>query len=272
MFVFYDTETTGRSKAFDQIVQFAAILTDDDLNPIEEINVRAKLLPWIIPSLGALRVTGMSASDLADLGLPSFYNTIKQVHDKLRSWSPAIFLGYNTISFDEPFLNQAFWQCLLPPYLTVMDGNSRMDVLPLARAASHFSPDALSVPHNEKGRAVFRLDQLAPHNGFSHENAHDALADVEATIFVAKLIRNGSPDLWNRAVANSSKSATSQKLSTSSPVLVFEHFGRPMPWWGQRLDHEGSRGRNGRLVDLGRDWSSMDALTDEQLLVRRQII
>ncbi len=31
-YVFYDTETTGTEKAFDQILQFAAIKTDDDLN------------------------------------------------------------------------------------------------------------------------------------------------------------------------------------------------------------------------------------------------
>ena len=37
-FVFYDTETTGISTCFDQILQFAAIKTDDDLNPIETFN------------------------------------------------------------------------------------------------------------------------------------------------------------------------------------------------------------------------------------------
>ena len=33
-FVFYDAETTGSKTAFDQILQFAAIRTDEDLNPI----------------------------------------------------------------------------------------------------------------------------------------------------------------------------------------------------------------------------------------------
>ena len=31
-FIFYDTETTGTNSAFDQILQFAAIKTDADLN------------------------------------------------------------------------------------------------------------------------------------------------------------------------------------------------------------------------------------------------
>ncbi len=37
MFVFYDFETTGTSPAFDQPVQFAAILTDDDFNETERV-------------------------------------------------------------------------------------------------------------------------------------------------------------------------------------------------------------------------------------------
>ncbi len=37
MFVFYDLETTGTSPAFDQPLQFAAILADDEFNQIERI-------------------------------------------------------------------------------------------------------------------------------------------------------------------------------------------------------------------------------------------
>ena len=54
-YVFYDTETTGTETAFDQILQFAAIKTDDDFNELDRINVRCRLLPHIIPAPGALR-------------------------------------------------------------------------------------------------------------------------------------------------------------------------------------------------------------------------
>ena len=36
-YVFYDLETTGRSSAWDQIIQVAAILTDQNLNIIENM-------------------------------------------------------------------------------------------------------------------------------------------------------------------------------------------------------------------------------------------
>jgi len=41
-FVFYDTETKGISTAFDQILQFGAIKTDDDLNEIERFEIGAR--------------------------------------------------------------------------------------------------------------------------------------------------------------------------------------------------------------------------------------
>jgi exodeoxyribonuclease-1 len=56
-FIFYDTETTGLNPAFDQIVQFAAIVTDDDFNTQEELNLRCRLRPHVIASPGAMWVT-----------------------------------------------------------------------------------------------------------------------------------------------------------------------------------------------------------------------
>ena len=56
-FVFYDLETTGISPAFDQPLQFAAIVTDLELNEIERIDIRCQLSPHILPAPKALAVT-----------------------------------------------------------------------------------------------------------------------------------------------------------------------------------------------------------------------
>ena len=130
-FVFYDTETTGLSRDFDQILQFAAIRTDSDLNEIDRFDIRCRCLPWVVPAPIALLVTGIRPAQLIDRELPSFYEMMCAIRGKLVTWSPAIFLGYNTIRFDEPLLQRAFWQSLHPPYLTVTNGNARLDVLPL---------------------------------------------------------------------------------------------------------------------------------------------
>jgi exodeoxyribonuclease-1 len=49
-FVFCDTETTGSDPWFDQILQFVGILTDDDLNEIDHLGIRCRLLSHIVPS------------------------------------------------------------------------------------------------------------------------------------------------------------------------------------------------------------------------------
>ena len=266
LFIFYDTETTGLNRDFDQILQFAAILTDADLVEIDRFEIRCQCLPWVVPAPMALWVTGVSPDQLEDPALPSFYEMMSAIRAKLESWGPAIYAGYNTIRFDEPLLQRAFWQCLHPPYLTASDGNARMDVLPLVQAASHFTPDIFVYPRTKTGRTGFKLDQLAPLNGFAHEKAHDALADVEATIHIASLLRRHAAGLWERAVKASSKQATAAILSAGEPVLVVEYFmSGPMVWWGQRIDLNAARGTSAMLARLDRDWQGLMSIEKEAL-------
>ena len=107
-FVFYDTETTGINTAFDQILQFGAIRTDDNLNEIDRFETRCRLLPHVVPAPMALKVTGVAPEMLTDQALPSHYEAMRNVYAKLSDWSPSVFVGYNSISFDENLLRQAF--------------------------------------------------------------------------------------------------------------------------------------------------------------------
>ena len=45
---------------FGQIFQFAAVLTDENFRIIEEFEIRSRRMPHIVPSPGALLVTGVS--------------------------------------------------------------------------------------------------------------------------------------------------------------------------------------------------------------------
>lgn len=223
-FVFYDTETTGTHTSFDQILQFAAIRTDVDLNEIDRFEIRCRLMPHIVPSPGALCVTRISIDQIVDQALPSHYEMICEIHAKLTAWSPSIFTGWNTISFDEHLLRQALYQSLHSPYLTNTAGNCRMDILKIAQAASILAPDAIVIPMGDKGKPTFKLDRLAPANGFNHANAHDALADVEATIHVCRIIRDKAPALWEDALRLSNKSTTAAFLDTEPCFVLTECF------------------------------------------------
>src|SRR5580704_632719 len=96
-FVFYDTETTGKNKVFDQILQFAAIRTDEDFKEVDQLNVRCRLLPHIVPSPEAMRITGVTAALLVDPSLPTHYTMIRAILTKLLAWSPALYIGYNSM-------------------------------------------------------------------------------------------------------------------------------------------------------------------------------
>jgi exodeoxyribonuclease-1 len=139
-FVFYDTETTGSETFYDQILQFAAIRTDADLNELGRFEIRCRIQPHILPSPGALIVTGMTLDRVLDPNLPTHFEMASAIHQKLTEWSPAVFAGYNSLEFDEDLLRQTFYQSLLPTYLTNTNGNSRLDVMRLALMAHEFEP------------------------------------------------------------------------------------------------------------------------------------
>jgi exodeoxyribonuclease-1 len=223
-FVFYDTETTGTDTAFDQILQFGAIRTDENLNEIDRFEIRCRLLPHVVPAPMALKVTGIATENLTDPALPSHYDAMRQVHAKLSDWSPSVFVGYNSISFDENLLRQAFYQTLQPIYLTNTGGNTRADMLRIAHAVAAYAPNAIAIPLGEAGQQVFKLDRLAPANGYNHENAHDAMGDVEATIHLAKLIRDRAPEVWGRMMQLSRKQDTEDILKEEEILCLTQYW------------------------------------------------
>ncbi len=237
-FVFYDTETTGTIRDFDQVLQFAAILADESLEEVDRFEIRCRLLPWVVPAPMALAVTGIRPALLEDASLPSFYDMMGEIRARLTGWGPSVYVGYNSMRFDEPMMQRAFWQALHPPYLTVTNGNARMDLLPLVKAAAYLHDGALVYPQGENGRSGFKLDQLAPLNGFAHERAHDALGDVEATLHVAKRLSVRCGDLWENAARRAAKPAMAGLLSSGEPVLVADYFAAPAPWWGRAIAYE----------------------------------
>ena len=230
-FVFYDTETTGSEPFYDQILQFGAILTDDDLKEVDRFEIRCRLQPHIVPSPGALAVTGMTVSQLTDPSLPSHYDMIRTIRAKMLAWSPAVIAGYNNLDFDEMLVRQALYQSLYSPYLTNTGGNSRADILLLVLALNEFAPDVLNFRMRLDGKPSFKLELLAPANGFDHQNAHDALGDVEATIHIAGLIRSRAREFWDHLIRMGRKAAAVD-YALAEPLRLYTefHYNRPHHW------------------------------------------
>ena len=229
-FVFYDLETTGISPAYDQPLQFAAILTDECFVEKQRVNLRCRLAPHILPSPQAMTVTGVTPDQLTDPSLPSLFEFSQKIVALTEQWAPAIWVGYNTMKFDEEVLRQAFYQNLSPSvYATQFNGNTRFDILPAVYATRVKAPEILNWPEDDGGRVSFKLDRLAPANGFNGHNAHDALGDVEATIHIARRIADRNPALWAELLSNAHKTEVQAKLETFKPMELVLRFGGAEP-------------------------------------------
>lgn len=267
-FVFYDTETTGLRPGWDQIVQFGAIRTDEKLNETGRFEVRCRLQPHTVPHPAALLANGLSIGDLINPELPSHYHMICQVRAQLLAWSPAIIVGYNSMRFDEEMLRHDFFQSLHPAYLTSSHGNARADVLSLALAASALPPPCLVVPIGDNGRPIFKLTELATANGLVADGTHDALADAEITLSLARLVRDRSSDSWQRFVRFSNKAAVADFVAAEEAFVLTEFFGneashRAVACLGPIPDNP-----NGRFcLDLSEDPTAWAAMDDEALRI-----
>lgn len=229
-FAFFDLETTGVSPAFDQPLQFAAILTDSDFKEIERVDMRCRLAPHIIPSPHALAVTGLRPAELIDPALPGLFEFTQSLTELVSRWSPAIWTGFNSIRFDEEMLRQAFYQNLQAEvFATQFNGNTRFDIMTAVFGVWHRHRDLLEWPVDETGKVRFKLDRLAPLNGFEGHNAHDALGDVEATIHIAQLIAQRDPALWTELLASRDKGYVKARLERLSPLELVGRFGGGPP-------------------------------------------
>ena len=266
-FVVYDVETTGLKKHFDQIVQFAAVLTDSDLNVKDRIELGCRLLPHVIPSPEAMHVTGLQIERLRDASLPSHYEMVTEVRRILESWSPTLFLGFNSLSFDEEFLRQAFYQCLYDPYLTNRHGNARADVLGLCRMTAALRPDVIVPATDDGGHKVFRLKLLAEANGIAAPTSHRAMADVSTTLTLCRLIKNGAPELWFQFLRFSQKATVESFVTDENAFVVSESIGnRHRARVVTRIGRHADQQTRHYCLDVNADLDALRKMSDDELV------
>lgn len=182
-YLFYDLETTGLNKAFDQILQFAAIRTDEEFKELERYNIIVNLRPDVIPSPGA-SITHRISIAKTKTGV-SEYEAVKKIHELINE-PDTVSLGYNTLGFDDEFLRISFYRNLLPPYThQYANGCKRSDLLPLTAIYKLFKPEVIKWPE-VNGRPTLKLEHISSLNRLAVGQAHDALVDVEATVELAK--------------------------------------------------------------------------------------
>lgn len=207
-FLWHDYETFGADPMYDRPAQFAAQRTDANLEPLgDPVTWYCRPADDVLPHPDACLLTGITPQRARDLGVPE-HEFAARIHAEMMVPGTCC-AGYNSVRFDDVVTRHLFYRNLRDAYeREYRGGNSRWDLIDLARMCYALRPDGLEWPYRsdpefasrESRLPSFRLEDLARANGIEHGPAHDALADVRATIGLARRIRAAQPKLFDWAL------------------------------------------------------------------------
>lgn len=285
-FYFYDLETSGINPRAQRIMQFAGQRTDENLNPIgEPQNWLVKLTDEILPDPDAVLITGITPQKTHEEGYTEA--EFLELFSKEVLQPDTVICGFNTIRFDDEFMRMTLWRNFYDPYeWQWQDGRSRWDLLDVVRMVRALRPEGIEWPFEERvidagdhgkqdtaGKKTVkvptnRLELLTKVNGLDHENAHDALNDVYATIAVAKLLKQKQPHMFDYLLKMRGKKQVQELVNLEDKKPFVYTSGR------YESDHQKTTvafpltsGRNGNVVvyDLRYDPTELVNLTEEEI-------
>lgn len=208
----YDFETTGTDPVSDRPLQFAGVRTDYDLQVVgDESNFVCRPGNDVIPNPDALLVTGILMGEVDKRGLIEREFTKKVLAEF--AVPETCVAGFNNIRFDDEFTRHLLYRNFHDPYAREwQSGNSRWDIIDVLRTAYALRPEGIEWPVREDGSPSFRLEDLTSANEIDHGRAHDALADVYATIEITRLLRRKQPRLYDFMFRLRDRKAVLQQL------------------------------------------------------------
>ena len=176
-----------------------------------------------------------------------------EVEKIFKKWSPAIFLGWSNIGFDDEMIRKEFFKGIRYPYITNASPNKRHDGINIARAAYAIDKNVLQTEINEKNNPVFKLESLSRMNGFDSSNAHSALFDATLTMKILGLIKKKQAGIWDAFLKTANKLDTETIFKKENIITLNEYFyGKsrlylcaplhpkhcihPIYQWGQAVD------------------------------------
>ncbi len=218
-FYFYDLETSGVNPREQRVMQFAGQRTDMDLNPVgEPDNILVKITADVLPEPDAIVLTGITPQKTLQDGISE--DEFLTYFEKTIAVKDTIFVGFNTVRFDDEFMRYMHYRNLRDPYAWQWkEGKSRWDLMDVCRMTRALRPDGIVWPFASDGRPANRLGLIASVNNLLHEHAHDALSDVLASIEVAKLIKSKQPKLFSYLLEIRDKNSVKNLVSGGEPFV-----------------------------------------------------
>lgn len=230
-FFFYDLETSGFSPQNNRIMQFAGQRTDENLNRIgEPVNILIRLNDDVLPSPSALMVTKISPQKTVEEGYTEAEFSKMLVEEYFTP--DTVIVGYNNVRFDDTHIQHLLWRNFYPPYdWQWKEGRSRWDLLDVVRMIRALRPEGINWPFIENSKtgekfASNKLELLTKENDISHENAHDALSDVDGLIDVARLLKEKQPQIFDYLLKMRSKNEVQKMINLESPKPFVYTSGR----------------------------------------------
>jgi len=224
----HDYETFGADPQKDRPSQFAGIRTDYQLNIIgDPVTIYCRPTDDYLPSVEACLITGITPQHARSEGMSE--SEFAECIYREFSHPETCVAGYNSIRFDDEVTRNLFYRNFIDPYEREWKaGNSRWDIIDVARLCYALRPEGINWPKDDAGNTSFRLEKLTQANDISHAAAHDAMSDVYATIALARLIRAHHPKLFDYAFAMRTKQSVAKFLEQQlgKPFL---HFSSKYP-------------------------------------------
>ena len=219
----WDIESSSSSTDYGSIIEIGGILLDQNFKEKDRFNLRCRLPEGEIPQAMALIVNKTSVDLLTKANL-SHYQMLSEVEKIFKKWSPAIFLGWSNIGFDDEMIRKEFFRGIRYPYLTNSAPNKRHDGLNIARGAYAIDSSILKTEINKKGNAVMKLESLARNNGFESSGAHSAIFDAELTTKILGLIKKKQPQTWDAFLKTGNRDDTEIIIKKENIITLNEYF------------------------------------------------
>ncbi|MDA9721304.1 exonuclease domain-containing protein [Candidatus Pelagibacter sp.] len=219
----WDIESSSASTDFGSIIEIGGVLVDENFKEKDRFNLRCRLPEGEVFQAMALIVNKTSIKQLTQTNL-SHYQMLAEVEKIFKKWSPAVFLGWSNIGFDDEMIRKEFFKGIRYPYLTNAAPNKRHDGINIARAAYAIDPSILEVEFNEKNNAVFKLESLARMQGIDSTDAHSALSDSIMTAKVLNIVKKKQPGTWESFFKTANKSDTETIIKKGEIITLNEYY------------------------------------------------
>jgi len=174
----FDVETTGLKPGYHEIIQLAAIILDDDLNELGRGQFRVQAKHWDRMEKEAMMTTGINPATWT-----ATHSTPEESIDKMYNFVVSNTTSYNNITLLAH--NIEFDMSHLQSFLKENDRpfnfkpQNKLDTMQMARVWSMVN--GINIKY-------YSLSFLCEFFEIELNNAHDAMADIDATVKIAKYI------------------------------------------------------------------------------------